>query len=545
MNPAKIIYAIYASEDIELVLRLLHHLGPLEEHHNATIWHDDPIEPGQVWKPQDEARLDQADVIVLMVSHAFMYSEFINQLEFKKIIDRHKAGTAKVIPVVLNACPWDIEFKSNDYDFSFKELAVFPEDLQPLSENKAPDQVFNQVMAHVRQFIAPTAAPVEPITSIEAQPQEISESSAQEQLALLFAEESAAAKKVEEEKKIKETEAKKRAEDEISAKNEPEAKQKADEEIKQKQEAEAKLKNEEAARIKEEFEAKRKIEEETKQRQEAEAKRINEAAAAQKRAAEAKHKQREEEESRRRKEAGTKQRAEEENKARAEKAKRQAEFAASVKQTSETRAVDIDEETAQKSSKKKLVLFGVGLAILVLAGIFLSKNSKGTEEDVQPIHNSTTVTESDSEAPVEKQPEVIEPTKTVVEETKASLSELRVGDRYEGGIVFSKDAGSKTVKIAQLKDAGPMTWKQAMKIHEKLGEGWRVPKIEELQLMQKTIGQGAKNSGKFADELYWSATPYDANQARLVRFRDGNTSFHYNSRGTHRRFRVRAIKDVE
>ncbi len=44
-------------------------------------------------------------------------------------------------------------------------------------------------------------------------------------------------------------------------------------------------------------------------------------------------------------------------------------------------------------------------------------------------------------------------------------------------------------------------------------------------------------------ELYWSATSYDANQARLLRFSDGNASFHYNKNVPHRKFLVRAVHD--
>jgi hypothetical protein len=63
--------------------------------------------------------------------------------------------------------------------------------------------------------------------------------------------------------------------------------------------------------------------------------------------------------------------------------------------------------------------------------------------------------------------------------------------------------------------------------------------------MYRTIGQGATNSGEFADALYWSATDYDEYQARLIRFSDGNTSYHYNKNAEHRKFKVRAIRDLK
>ena len=70
-----------------------------------------------------------------------------------------------------------------------------------------------------------------------------------------------------------------------------------------------------------------------------------------------------------------------------------------------------------------------------------------------------------------------------------------------------------------------------------------MPTIDELVVMYKTIGHGGSNSGGFKDELYWSATAYDRSQARLLKFENGNTSYHYNKLVDYRKFRVRAIRD--
>ena len=135
--------------------------------------------------------------------------------------------------------------------------------------------------------------------------------------------------------------------------------------------------------------------------------------------------------------------------------------------------------------------------------------------------------------------------KTSIDSLKqvAPLAKLVVGDLYDGGIIFVINDSNNTGKIAHLEDAGPMPWQNAAKIHEQLGEGWRLPTFDELRIMYQTLGQGGTNSGEFADELYWSATSYDNNQARLIRFRDGNTSYHYNKNVAHRKFKVRAIRD--
>ncbi|SDL83403.1 TIR domain-containing protein [Kriegella aquimaris] len=139
--------------------------------------------------------------------------------------------------------------------------------------------------------------------------------------------------------------------------------------------------------------------------------------------------------------------------------------------------------------------------------------------------------------------EIVTETTIDAAEQGESFSKLAIGDTYGGGIIFIIDQSGKTGKIAYSKDAGPMSWEKAMNIHEQLGEGWRLPTLDELGAMYRTIGQGATNSGQFADKLYWSATAYDTNQARLLRFSDGNTSYHYNKKVAHRKFQVRAVRD--
>lgn len=126
-----------------------------------------------------------------------------------------------------------------------------------------------------------------------------------------------------------------------------------------------------------------------------------------------------------------------------------------------------------------------------------------------------------------------------------AVSKLSVGDTFDDRFVFAADPSGESGKIAYSEDLGPMPWKEAVDASAQLGEGWRLPTMDELEAMYATIGQGANNSAQFADELYWSATPYDENQARLLRFSDGNTSFHYNNGVAYRKFLVRPVRDFK
>ncbi|MGB5499256.1 MAG: toll/interleukin-1 receptor domain-containing protein, partial [Maribacter sp.] len=148
------IFIIYTSDDNDIMLQLLRHLQPLKELHDISIWHDDPIYKGQLWKPQIESRLNAADIFLFLVSDAFMHSEFIDQSEFKGAIDRYKEGNAKVMPILIDKCPWDIDFRSDDYNFNFKELQVLPEHGKPIEDWTSSDEALDKITAAVASVIA-------------------------------------------------------------------------------------------------------------------------------------------------------------------------------------------------------------------------------------------------------------------------------------------------------------------------------------------------------------------------------------------------------
>ncbi len=234
------------------------------------------------------------------------------------------------------------------------------------------------------------------------------------------------------------------------------------------------------------------------------------------------------------------------------------------------------EESPQaiKTSPKGRALLLLLIAAVTLAGIWIfSVFSKGIDEPIPvlpkseatEIEDASDMPESNTDAEnqtdlenvsVAPEPEagvenqidtedtsVAPEPETDAENQTESSSNLEIGGTFGEGIIFTLDPSGKAGKIAYSKDLGPMTWESAMKIHEQLGEGWRLPNMEELSEIYASIGPGATNSGQFTDELYWSNEAYDENQARLVRFSDGNTSFHYNKSAAHREFRVRAVRD--
>jgi hypothetical protein len=520
-------FVIYAREDKSTKLNLLRHLNQFKEAFNLFIWHDDQIEPGQLWKPHIESRLNHTDIFLLLVSVDFMNSQFIRQTEFKAAIDRHKENKSVVIPVIIDYCQWDIDFRLIDYTFNIKQLQVLPEEGRPIGDWNTPDKAYNNVAAGVRKVL----------TSIKNKNKQ---------------------QESKEKKENKETTVKIKAEEDKSLKEEAEAKIKAAQDKRLKEEAEAKIKVTEDKRLKEEAESKIKAAEEKRLKEETESK--IKAAEEKRLKEEAEAKRKTEEEQRLKEKAETKRKAAEEQRLKeAAPAKRKAE----------------EEKLAKKNKFIKFGLVGVIVFVLIVVGLFVfipnNLDPKITPADNKP---SIVIEKTKIDVPIKKEIEigaqansikkadslkiaadlirktdsiekaiVLRKTDSIKKAKEDYFLGLRVGDSLQGGIIFTIDHSSKTGKIAYPKDFDKMTWTNAEKYVVELAEGWRLPTFDELVIMYGSIGQGNNNSGQFADKLYWSSTPFAEYQARLLHFRDGNKNYSYNKQAQNRKYLFRVIRD--
>jgi O-acetyl-ADP-ribose deacetylase (regulator of RNase III) len=100
------VFVSYARQDEELRSRLHDHLGGLRYGGYIKDWSDGQIIPGQEWAPEIIRRLDEADIILLLVTASFLGSDFIGKVELARALERHRSGQAIVIPVILRPADW-------------------------------------------------------------------------------------------------------------------------------------------------------------------------------------------------------------------------------------------------------------------------------------------------------------------------------------------------------------------------------------------------------------------------------------------------------
>src|SRR5438034_895380 len=101
-----ILFYSYAHEDEPLRNELEKHLSLLQRRGVITTWHDRKIVPGTDWAHVIDSHLNEAAIILLLISPDFMASDYCYGNEMQLALDRHKQGLAHVVPILLRPVDW-------------------------------------------------------------------------------------------------------------------------------------------------------------------------------------------------------------------------------------------------------------------------------------------------------------------------------------------------------------------------------------------------------------------------------------------------------
>lgn len=103
MEPVRL-FISYAHEDEAFKDELLVFLNPLKRSGQIEIWNDKAIVVGDKWDDKIKAALDECELILFLLSPYFLASDYINDVEIIKAMERHKQGTLRLIPIMISDC---------------------------------------------------------------------------------------------------------------------------------------------------------------------------------------------------------------------------------------------------------------------------------------------------------------------------------------------------------------------------------------------------------------------------------------------------------
>lgn len=105
-------------------------------------WHDRRIGAGNEIDATIDAHINSDEIILLLVSPDFLASDYCYDIEMTRALERHKTGSATVIPVILRACDW--------HHAPFGKLLAVPRDGKPVTQWPDRDQAFLEVAQSIR-----------------------------------------------------------------------------------------------------------------------------------------------------------------------------------------------------------------------------------------------------------------------------------------------------------------------------------------------------------------------------------------------------------
>jgi DNA-binding response OmpR family regulator len=100
------VFFSYSHKDEALRDKLANHLSVLEKQGLIKSWHDRKILAGTEWDHEISEHLNQADIILLLISAEFLASQYCYEIEVQRAVERHEAEEACVIPIILRPVDW-------------------------------------------------------------------------------------------------------------------------------------------------------------------------------------------------------------------------------------------------------------------------------------------------------------------------------------------------------------------------------------------------------------------------------------------------------
>ena len=140
-----LLFCSYSHRDEEHRKTLDSHLSALKRQGFVRVWHDQLIGPGEEWNQVIDEKIEEAGIILLLISADFLASEYCYGKELQRAIERHDSRQAKIVPVIVRPVDWQ--------QTPFAKLKALPKDGQAVTLWKNQDEAWSQVAKEIRLAI--------------------------------------------------------------------------------------------------------------------------------------------------------------------------------------------------------------------------------------------------------------------------------------------------------------------------------------------------------------------------------------------------------
>ncbi|HIK05317.1 MAG TPA: toll/interleukin-1 receptor domain-containing protein [Trichormus sp. M33_DOE_039] len=151
-----------AVKDEQLRQKLETHLTVLKRRRVITDWHQGMVSPGKEWEIESDRELNEADIILVLISSDFIASNYNWEVVIKKAMQRHRAGEARVIPILLRPV-------LDDWKLALDNLPALPKGERPITDWKPHDNAFHNIAQGIKEVVDELTDPTFPIKQYSRQ----------------------------------------------------------------------------------------------------------------------------------------------------------------------------------------------------------------------------------------------------------------------------------------------------------------------------------------------------------------------------------------
>lgn len=139
------LFCSYSHRDEAFRADLMTHLAPLMRQGIVQVWYDRTIDVGHEWKDSVDENLEEANIIVFLISADFLASDYCYGREVKRALEKQAAGEALVVPVIIRPLDWR--------GAPFSHLQALPSNGKAVTSWSNRDEAWTNVAKGLREGI--------------------------------------------------------------------------------------------------------------------------------------------------------------------------------------------------------------------------------------------------------------------------------------------------------------------------------------------------------------------------------------------------------
>lgn len=137
------LFLSYAHEDADIALNLRKHLTPLVHEQIVEFWYDRDLVAGDRWDDVITSKIEQADIVVVLLSSDLVASEYAYGKELRRAMELHADGQLRLVPVIARNCRWQ--------NLPIGQLEVLPDKGLPITSWADRDDAYVSVALGIEE----------------------------------------------------------------------------------------------------------------------------------------------------------------------------------------------------------------------------------------------------------------------------------------------------------------------------------------------------------------------------------------------------------